>query len=81
MDYEFYPFYRVRSVENVILPIEAGPNLLCETQNLFKVLYNFQQRLKEMVTLLDKMDKTAQYNGPKTPDSNFKVQIGIFKTP
>ncbi|CAG8722668.1 9577_t:CDS:2, partial [Gigaspora rosea] len=81
MDYEFYPFYRVRSVENVILPIESGPNLLRETQNLFKVLYNFQQRLKEMVTLLDKMDKTAQYDGPKTPNSNFKVQIGIFKTP
>ncbi|CAG8515824.1 9262_t:CDS:2 [Cetraspora pellucida] len=37
--------------------------------------------LKEMVTLLDKMDKTAQYDGPKTPNSNFKVQTGIFKTP
>ncbi|CAG8732637.1 6143_t:CDS:2, partial [Cetraspora pellucida] len=47
----------------------ARPNLLSETQILIKILYNFHYILKEMVIFMDHMDKTARYDGQKTPDS------------
>ncbi|RIB01994.1 hypothetical protein C2G38_2229128 [Gigaspora rosea] len=83
MDCKFLPFYRIRSIQNLHIPLETGPNSLEFIKKLAQTLYNYHLLVKETVKHIDKIDvELATRLGSVTPPNQIRTQtaIPIFET-
>ncbi|CAG8678834.1 3750_t:CDS:2 [Ambispora gerdemannii] len=78
MDYRFFPFGRVRSLENIYVPVEDGPNSLYYIKKMIKVLYYYRTLVEKTVKNVDNIDKQL---GSFTPPTKIRVTVPVFDTP
>ncbi|CAG8789728.1 2760_t:CDS:2, partial [Racocetra persica] len=79
-----YMEIKIRSMQNLHIPLEAGPNSLEFIKKIAKTLYNYHLLVKETVKHIDKIDvELATRLGSVTPPNQIRTRtaIPIFETP
>ncbi|CAG8509151.1 13491_t:CDS:2 [Dentiscutata heterogama] len=73
---------RIRSLESLHIPLEAGPNSLEYIKKIIKALYNYRILVKETVKKIDSIDvELATLLESVTQSDQIQAEIPIYETP
>ncbi|CAG8445401.1 5552_t:CDS:2 [Ambispora gerdemannii] len=81
MDYKFFPFGRIRSLESIYVPVERSPNSLTYIKKMCRLLYNYRIFVKKTDQVIDNLDKELASLGAYTPSIQIRTAVRVFKTP